>query len=70
MMGRFFLLNGDFSIYDMGANLTGIGVYALQQKYWKDQRITLKVSSIPSKYPNFEVLGTEGGSIHFAGESR
>lgn len=52
-----------FSIYDMGANVTGIGIYALQQKYWKDQRITLKVSSIPSKYPEYSVIGANGNSI-------
>jgi hypothetical protein len=52
-----------FSVYDMAANMSGIGIYALQQKYWKDQRITLKVSSIPSNYPNFSVIGSNGNSI-------
>jgi len=52
-----------FSLYDMGANLAGIGIYAWQQKHWKDQRITLKVSSIPKSYPDHLVIGNEGTGI-------
>ncbi len=52
-----------FSLYDMGANVAGISLYALQQKYWKDQRISLKVSSIPSNYPNYSVLGSNGSTL-------
>jgi len=52
-----------FSLYDMGANVAGVGIYALQQKYWKDQRITLKVSSIPSNYSNYAVIGSNGTSV-------
>lgn len=52
-----------FSLYDMGANVAGIGIYALQQKYWKDQRITLKVSSIPSGYSDYSVIGSQGNSV-------
>lgn len=52
-----------FSLYDMGANITGIGIYALQQKYWKEQRISLKVSSFPQKYPEYTVVGSGGTSI-------
>ncbi len=52
-----------FSIADMGANITGIGIFALQQKYWGEQRITLKVSSIPKGYDDFSVVGSNGTSI-------
>ncbi|MEM9546652.1 MAG: DUF2279 domain-containing protein [Bacteroidota bacterium] len=52
-----------FSLYDMGANLAGIGIYAWQQKYWKDQRITLKVSSFPKKYADHAVVGSNGTTI-------
>jgi hypothetical protein len=52
-----------FSFSDMAANTAGIGLYALQQKYWKDQRISLKVSSIPKRYPNHIVVGTQGTEI-------
>ena len=52
-----------FSLTDMAANTAGIGLYAVQQKYWNEQRIVLKVSSIPSNYPEYTVIGSEGGSI-------
>lgn len=52
-----------FSLSDMGANTAGVGLFAVQQKYWKEQRISLKVSSIPKVYPNYIVIGTEGTSI-------
>jgi len=52
-----------FSVADFGANITGIGIYALQQKYWKEQRITLKVSSLPSRYDDFSVTNSDGLSI-------
>ena len=52
-----------FSIADMGANVTGIGLFALQQKYWGEQRIMFKVSSYPQKYDDFSVTGSNGTSI-------
>lgn len=52
-----------FSVYDMGANTAGIGLYILQQKYWKEQRISLKVSSLPSSYPDFKVVGSMGNTV-------
>ncbi len=39
-----------FSIPDMVANVSGAGVFALQQKYWNEQRISIKISSIPIHY--------------------
>ena len=52
-----------FSLTDMGANAAGIGLYAFQQKHWKEQRISLKVSSIPRKYPHYIVEGSNGTTI-------
>lgn len=52
-----------FSVADMAANVSGIGIFALQQKYWGEQRITLKVSSYPSGYDDFSVVGSNGTSI-------
>ena len=52
-----------FSLYDVGANVAGIGVFALQQKYWKEQRISLKVSSIPVDYPMTTVVGSMGSEM-------
>lgn len=49
-----------FSLSDMGANTAGIGLFALQQKYWKEQRISLKVSSYPKSYPDYYVIGDQG----------
>jgi len=52
-----------FSAADFGANVAGIGFYALQQKYWKEQRITLKVSSLPRRYDDFFVTNADGVSV-------
>lgn len=52
-----------FSVYDIGANFAGIGLFAWQQKHWKDQRISMKVSSIPRNYPDFLVVGSGGAEI-------
>ncbi len=55
-----FSSNWGFSVTDFSANILGIGIYAAQQKYWKEQRIMLKVSSIPRSYPDFAVIGNNG----------
>lgn len=52
-----------FSVADIGANFTGIGIYAAQQKYWKEQRILLKISSFPSSYDDLTVIGSNGTEI-------
>lgn len=49
-----------FSVADMGANISGIGLFAFQQKYWGEQRIMLKVSSFPKKYADYNVTGSNG----------
>ncbi len=52
-----------FSLSDMGANAAGIGLFVLQQKYWKEQRIQLKISSIPKTYPDYIIIGDKGTSM-------
>ena len=52
-----------FSLYDVGANVAGISAFALQQKYWKEQRISFKVSSIPIDYPMTTVVGSMGSEM-------
>ena len=49
-----------FSIGDVGANLVGTGIFATQQYYWDEQRISLKVSSIPINHPSEIILSTDG----------
>jgi hypothetical protein len=49
-----------FSMGDMGANLAGTGIFAAQQYYWNDQRIGLKVSSIPIRYPDDILKSLDG----------
>jgi hypothetical protein len=51
-----------FSIPDMAANITGVSGFALQQHYWQDQRITLKVSSIPVSYSSEPILSESTSS--------
>jgi hypothetical protein len=40
-----------FSWWDMGANVAGAAIAATQQKLWKEQRISIKVSAFPQDYP-------------------
>ena len=55
-----FSTNWGFSIPDFAANVGGIGAFALQHKYWGEQRIQLKVSSHPVDYPAMEFYDEEG----------
>ncbi|MFT4533920.1 MAG: hypothetical protein ACI9P5_001272 [Saprospiraceae bacterium] len=52
-----------FSMVDMGANISGIGLFALQQKYWGEQRIMIKVSSFPRNYDDFSIVGSNGTTV-------
>ncbi len=54
-----FSSNWGFSVTDMAANLSGTAAFALQQYYWDDQRIQIKVSSIPASYPDSPILSTD-----------
>ncbi len=49
-----------FSYSDMIANTTGAALFGVQEKLWGEQRIMLKVSNSPIKYPNFEVVSDDG----------
>lgn len=49
-----------FSVPDFGANLLGLGFFAAQQQYWDEQRIYLKVSSIPKKYSSQPIQSLDG----------
>lgn len=51
-----------FSYGDIGFNILGVSAFALQQQYWKEQKITFKVSNIPVKYPNIPIPSTDGNS--------
>ncbi|MGB4959484.1 MAG: DUF2279 domain-containing protein, partial [Saprospiraceae bacterium] len=48
-----------FSIGDMGANIAGASTFALQQHFWDDQRIAIKVSSNPKKYPTTKIFSND-----------
>ena len=52
-----------FSLADVGANIAGVSTFALQQHYWKEQRITLKVSTYPDSYDTFMFTGEDGTTI-------
>jgi len=51
-----------FSWYDMAANVTGAGLWGLQQAVWDEQRIRVKVSSHRARYSADPVHGSTGGS--------
>lgn len=51
-----------FSIPDITANTIGIGAFALQQNYWREQRIYLKESAWPTKHPNDVLISSGTGS--------
>jgi hypothetical protein len=44
-----------FSIGDVSANVIGLSAFYVQQKTWKEQRITLKESSWPRNYTNTSI---------------
>ncbi len=49
-----------FSLGDIAANTIGISAYALQQKYWGEQRIILKESSWSRSYSKEPILSVSG----------
>ena len=49
-----------FSVPDIAANFTGFGIFAAQQYWWDEQRIYLKVSSIPVSYSRAEIRSVDG----------
>lgn len=48
-----------FSYSDMIANTAGVALFGVQEKLWGEQRIMMKVSNTPIKYPDFKVLSDE-----------
>lgn len=52
-----------FSIADVGANIIGAWIFGLQQRTWQEQRITLKISSLPDNYDSFSIIGQNGTVI-------
>lgn len=52
-----------FSLTDMAANGVGLGVFYFQQKYFGEQKITLKESSWPIAYSNQPIMSESGDGI-------
>lgn len=52
-----------FSLSDVGANVLGTSVFAVQQYFWDSQRFTLKVSSSPGKYSNQKIISEDGAAF-------
>ncbi|MBC7884801.1 MAG: DUF2279 domain-containing protein [Saprospiraceae bacterium] len=52
-----------FSIPDMAANLAGTGIFASQQHFWDDQRISIKISSIPVNHPKTTIISENGHAV-------
>ena len=53
-----------FSVYDIAANTAGVGLFALQQMAWDEQRIRVKMSSQFNRlYDNVNVQNTNGEVI-------
>lgn len=44
-----------FSTWDFGANILGSAIVISQELAWKEQRISLKISTYPQKYPEGEL---------------
>lgn len=53
-----------FSVPDMAFNTLGSAVFLSQQLIWKEQRITLKVSSNPNSYPDLNILSSDGSTSY------
>ncbi len=49
-----------FSLPDIGANVLGTSFFAAQQHFWDEQRISIKISSIPKSYPHQAIHSVEG----------
>lgn len=49
-----------FSLADLGANIMGVGLFAVQQKLWHEQRILGKWSNHPVNYSNSPILSLTG----------
>ena len=52
-----------FSLTDMSANVAGLSCFYFQQKYWGEQRITLKESSWPVNYAQTPIISQSGNTF-------
>jgi hypothetical protein len=55
-----------FSIADFVSNTSGCALFGVQQAYWGEQRILLKMSNYPKKYDTTPILQGDGTSISVA----
>lgn len=51
-----------FSTHDIGFNTLGALTFVGQELAWQEQRISLKFSSVPKSYPDFQVISQDGQS--------
>ena len=49
-----------FSVHDVAFNTLGSATFLSQQLIWKEQRISLKVSSNPNSYPDTDIFSESG----------
>ena len=49
-----------FSVFDYGANILGVTLFALQQKKWKEQKILIKISGSKRDYSQLPHLPSNG----------
>lgn len=54
-----------FSIPDMACNMAGLGLFALQQHVWDEQRILIKFSAFPKNYSQNSITSTQGVSTSY-----
>jgi hypothetical protein len=51
-----------FSVWDIGFNTLGSGLFLGQQLGWHEQRISMKMSALPVKYSNTPIIGSDGST--------
>jgi len=49
-----------FSGYDVGANILGLTAFGIQQHLWDNQKIKLKMSSLPQSYAQNPIISESG----------
>lgn len=54
-----------FSLPDVASNTAGSFLFAAQQYFWNEQRISLKLSSSVKNYPNEQIVSTDGLQTEF-----
>lgn len=51
-----------FSMTDFAADVAGTSLFAVQQYIWNEQKIKLKFSSFPGRYPDEAILSDDGST--------